>query len=119
LKNAPRISSIRSPSPIARKKGTGVSVELTAAVTRLDALCDVLHRIVLTSEKERWPEEIRVAAIKLEKAIERLAGGLDRPQSETVARDLIEEARVNLARDFAAFGQAIADDLSRELALVK
>jgi hypothetical protein len=91
---------------------------LTQVITRLDRLCDIFDRLAGMTREKAWPEELQLAAAKLAKSIESLAGSLDGSDGDTAAiRDLIVEARRSLPDDFAAFGQAIVADLAKQSGL--
>jgi hypothetical protein len=83
----------------------------TAAIARLDLLHDLLAAIVTCSREEKWSPRIQATAAKLAGDLETLAGDLDKVASPVVAVDLAREAKKSLGARFAAFGDAIADDL--------
>lgn len=93
-------------------------MDLTQVVTRLDRLCDIFDRLAGMTREKAWPEELQLAAAKLAKSIESLAGSLDSTDGDSVAAQaLIDDAGRSLPADFAAFGQAIVADLAKHSGL--
>jgi hypothetical protein len=83
----------------------------TAAVARLDLLHDLVAAVATCSRQQKWSPRMQATAAALAGELETLAGDLDKVASPVVAVDLAREAKKSLGARFAAFGDAVADDL--------
>jgi hypothetical protein len=93
-----------------------LSDNLTASIGRLDSICNVLHQIVAVGEDKKWPEDLLMAATKLANDVTNLTGAIDSADGDPAhVQRLAVEAQLNLPREFAAFGQALANDLTKSL----
>jgi ABC-type transporter Mla subunit MlaD len=99
-----------------RPRKNDLSDNLTASIGRLDSICNLLHQIVVVGEDKKWPEDLLRAATKLANDVTNLAGAIDSADGNAAhVQGLAAEAQLSLPSDFAAFGQALADDLTNSL----
>ena len=86
------------------------------AIERLDTLCDLLHRLAAKSAEDAWPKDLQIACQKLAKDVEALTGALDKAEANLAAmHELTADAKEHLPKNFATFGTAFAEDLTRLL----
>jgi len=93
-----------------------LSDNMTAAIGRLDSICNLLHQMVIVGEERSWPEDLLSAAKQLVKEVTNCTGAIDRADVDSVdLRRLVADANASMPNDFAAFGKALARDLTNSL----
>jgi hypothetical protein len=87
---------------------------MTAAIGRLDSICDLLHRMVTIGEEKNWPADLLNAAKQLAKDVTDRTGAIDSADVDSIDH-LAAEANTSMPNDFAAFGKALARDLANSI----
>jgi hypothetical protein len=86
---------------------------LTAAVGRLDDLCNTLDQLAKLSRSKAWPRPLQAAAMALAGEIEQFAGAFDQAGGDIgKLRAAAEQAAESLPGAFSRFGDALAADLA-------
>jgi hypothetical protein len=87
---------------------------LEEALERLDSVCDVMHRLAVQSAEDDWPAALQAAAKTLAAEIEAVAGAVDSAPAPEAA-ELVANTMEALSQGFAAFGSALAADITTHL----
>jgi hypothetical protein len=99
-----------------RPRADDLSDNLTAGIGRLDSICNLLHQMIDVGQDKKWPENLLRAASTLADAVTNLTGAIDSADGNPAhVQGLAVEAQLSLPREFAAFGQALADDLTKSV----